>query len=64
MKLFEIINFISLLLLPAIAQSPSPFQKYTISAPGINASFIPYGARLTNLFVEDKNGDPQDVVLG
>ena len=48
----------------ALAQHPSPFTKYTISAPGINASFIPYGARLTNLFVEDKNGSPQDVVLG
>ncbi|MCJ1460282.1 hypothetical protein MMC28_010661 [Mycoblastus sanguinarius] len=44
--------------------SASPFQKYTISAPGINASFIPYGARLTNIFVNDKNGNPQDVVLG
>ena len=40
------------------------FTKYTISAPGINASFIPYGARITNLFVNDRNGDPQDVVLG
>ena len=39
-------------------------QKYTISAPGINASFINYGARLTNLYVNDKNGNPQDVVLG
>ena len=40
------------------------FTKYTISAPGINASFIPYGARITNLFVNDRKGDPQDVVLG
>ena len=47
----------------ALAQS-SPFTKYTISAEGINASFIPYGARLTNLYVNDKNGKPQDVVLG
>jgi aldose 1-epimerase len=42
----------------------NPFMKYTISAPGINASFIPYGARLTSLFVNDKCGNPQDVVLG
>jgi len=42
----------------------SGFTKYTISAPGINATFIPYGARLTNLYVNDKNGSPQDVVLG
>ena len=41
-----------------------PFIKYNISAPGISASFIPYGARLTNLFVNDKCGNPQDVVLG
>lgn len=41
-----------------------PFHKYTISAEGINASFIAYGARLTNLYVNDKNGKPQDVVLG
>lgn len=52
-------------LLPLIsAQSSSPLTKYTIAAPGINATFIPYGARLTNLFVNDKNGNPQDVVLG
>ena len=44
--------------------SSSVFTKYTISAPGINASFIPYGARITNLLVNDKNEDPQDVVLG
>ncbi|KAL8645343.1 MAG: hypothetical protein Q9210_006757 [Variospora velana] len=46
------------------AQNADPLQKYTISAPGINATFIPYGARLTNLYVNDKNGDPQDVALG
>ncbi|KAL8726247.1 MAG: hypothetical protein Q9166_006835 [cf. Caloplaca sp. 2 TL-2023] len=45
-------------------QNSDPLQEYTISAPGINATFIPYGARLTNLYVNDKNGDPQDVVLG
>lgn len=56
---------LTVLLLKALAQSPSSvFTKYTISAPGINASFIPYGARLTNLYVNDKDGVPQDVVLG
>jgi aldose 1-epimerase len=50
------------LLHSVVAQDP--LKKYTISAPGINASFIPYGATITNLFVNDKNGDPQDVVLG
>lgn len=44
--------------------SGNPFEKYTLTAKGINASFIPYGARLTNLFVKDKNGTFQDVVLG
>jgi aldose 1-epimerase len=51
----------------ATAQNSSgtdPFKKYTISAPGINASFIGYGARLTNLYVADKNGKMQDIVLG
>ena len=34
------------------------------SAPEISASFIPYGARLINLLVDDRNGKPQDIVLG
>ncbi len=58
---------LSALTLGALAQSPSApsvFTKYTISAPGINASFIPYGATLTNLMILDKNGNPQDIVLG
>ena len=49
--------------LGALAQD-DPFQKYTISAQGINATFIAYGARLTNLYVNDKDGQPQDVVVG
>jgi aldose 1-epimerase len=44
--------------------SGDPFQKYSLSAKGINASFIPYGARLTSLCVNDKNGTPQDVAVG
>ena len=58
---------LSALMLGAFTQNSSSsnvFTKYTITAPGINASFIPYGATLTNLFVPDKNGNPQDVVLG
>lgn len=64
--IFALLAF-SALSLGALAQDSSDtsvFTKYTISAPGINASFIPYGATLTNLFVPDKNGNPQDVVLG
>ena len=48
----------------AEVSAKSPFQKYTLAAPGIRASFIPYGARLTDLVVNDKDGNPQDVVLG
>lgn len=44
--------------------SGDAFKKYDLSAKGINASFIPYGARLTNLYVYDKNGDSQDVAVG
>lgn len=47
-----------------LAQSNFIDQKYTISAPGINASFINYGATLTNLFVNDRDGVPRDIVLG
>ena len=43
--------------------SGDPFQKYTISANGINATFIPYGARITSLFVQDKNGTYQVCAL-
>lgn len=44
--------------------SGDPFQKYALSAQGIKASFISYGARLTNLYVKDKNCNWQDVVVG
>ncbi|KAK3725873.1 hypothetical protein LTR37_000021 [Vermiconidia calcicola] len=44
--------------------SGNPFQKYNLEADGIKASFIPYGARLTNLYVKDRNGDWQDVAVG
>jgi aldose 1-epimerase len=44
--------------------SGDAFQKYTISAKGINATFIPLGARCTNVYVPDKNGTPRDIVVG
>lgn len=44
--------------------SGDPFMKYTLSANGINASFIPYGARVTNMYVQDKNCNYQDIVIG
>ncbi|KAL8665146.1 MAG: hypothetical protein Q9168_007768 [Polycauliona sp. 1 TL-2023] len=39
-------------------------EKYTIAAEGINASFIAYGARVTNLLVKDRDGISLDIVLG
>ena len=58
------LTYITFVTVGQSTSNSSVFTKYTISAPGINASFIPYGARITNLFVNDRNGDPQDVVLG
>ncbi|OCF39727.1 hypothetical protein I317_06451 [Kwoniella heveanensis CBS 569] len=40
------------------------FKPLTIAAYGINATFIGYGARLTHLYVNDKNNNPRDVVVG
>lgn len=40
------------------------FERCNITAAGIVATFMPYGARLTNLWVKDKNGAFQDVVMG
>ncbi|PGH12001.1 hypothetical protein AJ79_04510 [Helicocarpus griseus UAMH5409] len=41
-----------------------PFKPYTISAKGIEATLIPYGATLTSLLVNDRNGEQQDVAVG
>jgi aldose 1-epimerase len=41
-----------------------PLVPITIAAEGINATFLPFGARLTSLFVDDKDGVPRDVVVG
>lgn len=43
---------------------PDADGKYTIVAEGIRAQFIPYGASLTNLFVNDTKGIERDIVLG
>lgn len=43
---------------------PDADGKYHISAKGIRASFIPYGASVTNLFVKGKDGVERDIVLG
>ncbi|OJJ44331.1 hypothetical protein ASPZODRAFT_773293 [Penicilliopsis zonata CBS 506.65] len=46
------------------AEDAAHFKEYTISAGNINATFIPYGARLTSLLVPDRDGNVQDVVVG
>ncbi|KAF2458596.1 aldose 1-epimerase [Lineolata rhizophorae] len=43
---------------------PDADGKYLISAEGIEAYFIPYGASISNLFVPDRGGAMRDVVLG
>ncbi|KAA8916140.1 hypothetical protein TRICI_001724 [Trichomonascus ciferrii] len=49
----------------ALAGSLSdPLEKHTIKADGIEASFIGYGARLTNLYVNDKDCKKRDIALG
>lgn len=39
-------------------------KEYTLSADGIKATFIGYGARLTHLYVNDRQGNPRDIVVG
>jgi hypothetical protein len=53
--------------LAATAQAmkkPDQDGKYWLQAEGIRASFIPYGASISNLFITDKHGVERDIVLG
>jgi aldose 1-epimerase len=43
---------------------PDSNGKYTISAEGIRMQFIPYGASISNLFINDTHGVERDIVLG
>lgn len=43
---------------------PSAWKEYRLSAPGIRATFIPYGARLTSLQVPDRAGKWTEVNVG
>jgi aldose 1-epimerase len=43
---------------------PNDDGKYEISAEGIRGLFIPYGASIANLFINDTNGVERDIVLG
>jgi aldose 1-epimerase len=55
---------------PALANAAAaPFSasrdgKYWIYGEGISASFIPYGASISNLLVTDKHGIERDLVMG
>lgn len=42
----------------------SVYEKHTIKANGIEASFMEYGAVITNLWVNDKHGVKRDIILG
>lgn len=43
---------------------PGPDGKYTLESEGIRAKFIPYGASISNLFINDTNGVERDIVMG
>ncbi|KAL2160402.1 hypothetical protein VTH06DRAFT_1575 [Thermothelomyces fergusii] len=51
---------------PHNPHGPGPDEngKYWIYGEGIAASFIRYGASISNLIIEDKNGIPRDLVMG
>ncbi|KAL1843654.1 hypothetical protein VTJ49DRAFT_636 [Mycothermus thermophilus] len=46
------------------AKGPDSNGKYWIYGEGIKAAFIPYGASISDLVVNDKNGVPRDIVMG
>lgn len=53
--------------LPTIAGNGSTVMadgKYQIVSEGIRANFIPYGASISNLFINDTRGVERDIVLG
>ena len=49
---------------PNSTTGPDADGKYTIAAEGIRAQFVPYGASISNLFINDTNGIERDIVLG
>jgi hypothetical protein len=49
---------------PRYPLGPDADGKYTIAADGIRMQFIPYGASITNLFINDTSGRERDIVLG
>ncbi|KAF2834663.1 aldose 1-epimeras-like protein [Patellaria atrata CBS 101060] len=61
---FQSLFYTAIFAATAAAVEPDESGRYTLTADGIKAQFIPYGASLTNLFVKDKNGVDRDIVLG
>jgi aldose 1-epimerase len=43
---------------------PDSNGKYVIEGVGIRATFIPYGASISNLFINDTSGVERDLVTG
>ena len=44
--------------------SSDGIKEYNLYADGINATFIGFGARLTHMFVNDRQGTPRDIIVG
>jgi aldose 1-epimerase len=55
-------------LLPSVlatkGKGPDKDGKYWLSGDGIKAAFIPYGASITNLLIDDQYGISRDIVAG
>src|ERR1700754_1029791 len=43
---------------------PDKDGKFLLESEGIRATFIPYGASISNLWIKDKHGIERDIVLG
>lgn len=63
-RTFAALASLGLLAVPVTAWADDPLEKHTIYAYGINATFIGYGARITNLWVHDRNNQPRDIIVG
>lgn len=46
------------------ATGPDAAGKYWVYGEGISASFIPYGASISNLIIKDQYGVDRDIVAG
>jgi len=46
------------------SSGPNSDGKYVIQGIGIRANFIPYGASISNLFINDTSGVERDIVGG